>query len=115
VAISLCLPIAIIAELIVDEDANDQPPIVYLLYLAVLLGFATGGFAAAKRTMESPYSSGAIAALAGFVTIQLAGVVVRAVQGDSIRVVLIVTNGLLAYGCGLFGAAVEVRQRKLLS
>ena len=111
VAISLCLPVALAAQLIVDDSDNSQPPIVYLLYIAVLVGFATGGFAAAKRTTESPYASGAVAALVAFVAIQAVGIVARLIDGDPIRVVLIVTNALLAYGCGLLGAAVDVRQR----
>lgn len=111
VAVALCLPVALVAQLIVDDNADSQPPIVYVLYIAVLIGFATGGFAAAKRTTESPYSSGAVAALAAFVAIQAVGIVARLIDGDPIRFVLIVTNALLAYGCGLLGAAVDVRQR----
>jgi putative membrane protein (TIGR04086 family) len=111
VSIVICLPVALLAQAIVDEGDTEQPPIVYVLYVAVLIGFVIGGWFAAKRATESPYSAGAVAALAGFVAIQTVGVIARLIDGDPIRVVLIVTNGLLAYGCGLLGAAIVVRQR----
>ncbi|MEA3019069.1 MAG: hypothetical protein QOI47_593 [Actinomycetota bacterium] len=111
VSIAICLPAALVAQAIVDEQANSQPTIVYVLYVAVLAGFVAGGWVAAKRSDESPYSSGAVAALGGFVAIQAVGIVARIVGGDSIRIVLIVTNALLAYGCGLLGAAAVARTR----
>ena len=110
VAIAICLPVALVAEAIVDQDDDSQPPIVFVLYLAVLVGFVVGGWFAAKRASESPYSSGALAALAAFVAIQAVGIVARLVDGDDIRVTLIVTNGLLAYGCGLLGGGLEARR-----
>jgi hypothetical protein len=111
VAIAICLPIAIVAQVAAGGDDTDQPPIVLVLYIAVLLGFVIGGrFAAAKSTV-SPYSNGGVAALCGFVAIQAVGIISNAVRGDSIGVANIVFNGLLAYGCGLLGAGMIVRRQ----
>jgi putative membrane protein (TIGR04086 family) len=112
VSIAICLPLALLSQAIVDEDADTQPPVVYLLYLGILAGFVVGGALAAKRTTESPYTSGAVAALGAFLLIQLAGVVARLVDGDDIRVTLIVTNALLAYGAGLLGAGFVARRQR---
>lgn len=111
VAIAICLPTALVSQAIVDEDADSQPAIVYVLYVLVLLGFVVGGWVAAKRTTESPYTSGAVAALAAFVAIQALGVVARLIDGDDIRITLIVTNGLLAYGAGLLGGGFVARRQ----
>ena len=110
VAVGICLPVALVAEAIVDERDDSQPPIVFVLYAAVLVGFAVGGWFAARRTADSPYSSGALAALLAFAAIQAVGVVARLIDGDDIRVTLIVTNALLAYGAGLLGAGIEARR-----
>ena len=111
-SIAICLPAALVAQVLADQGDDDQPPVVYLLYVAVLIGFAVGGWVAAKRATGTPYTSGAVAALCGFVAIQAVGVVVRVIDGDPIRVVLIATNGLLAYGCGLLGAGASSRRTR---
>jgi hypothetical protein len=111
VAIAICLPLAIVAQLASGGDDTDQPPIVLVLYIAVLVGFVIGGRFAAMRSTESPYSSGGVAALCGFVAIQAVGIVSNALRGDEIGVANIVFNALLAYGCGLLGAGTVVRRR----
>lgn len=111
VCVAICLPIALVSQLIVEEGDENPSGIVYVLYLAILVGFIVGGWVAARRTARTPYASGAVAALCGFAAIQAAGIVARLIDGDEIRVVLIVTNGLLAYGAGLLGAGIAARRR----
>lgn len=112
VSIAICMPIALLSQVLVDQSDDDQPPLVYVLYAAVLLGFVAGGWVAGRRAAATPYTSGAVAALCGFVAIQAVGVVARLIDGDTIRVVLIVTNGLLAYGAGLLGAGIASLRRR---
>jgi len=109
-AIFWCVPLAVLANALAGDD-DDTPAIVLVLYVASLLGLAFGGWVAARRSVESPYTSGAIAALVAFAAIQAIGIVTNALRGDSVNIVGIVFNGLLAYGCGLLGAAVVVRER----
>jgi hypothetical protein len=108
---AICLPLAIVAQLVSGGDDTDQPPIVLVLYIAVLVGFVVGGRVAALRSTESPYSSGAVAALLAFVVIQAVGIVTNAVRGDDIGIANIVFNAMLAYGCGLLGAGMVARRR----
>ena len=81
-----------------------------VLFLGVLVGFASGGYAAAQRTLTTPYTAGAVSALLAFVAIQAAGIVTNVARGDDVEWTLIVFNGLLAYGAGLLGAAVATKQ-----
>lgn len=110
VAIAICLPFALVSQVLAGDGEGNPSGIVYLLYFAVLAGFVIGGFVAGQRASGTPYTSGAVAALCGFVAIQTAGVIVRLVDGDEIRIVLIVTNALLAYGAGLLGAGIASRR-----
>ena len=109
VAIAVCLPLAVLAEVAAGDD-DEGGALVLLLFVGVLVGFASGGYAAAQRSLV-PYTAGAIAALAAFVAIQGAGVITNLVRGDGVEIALIVFNGLLAYGAGLLGAGVAVRKQ----
>lgn len=111
VAIAICLPLAIVAQLAAGGDDTDQPPIVLVLYIAVLVGFVVGGRFAAVRSTESPYSNGGVAALCAFAAIQAVGIISNSIRGDEIGVANIVFNALLAYGCGLLGAGMAVRRQ----
>jgi putative membrane protein (TIGR04086 family) len=106
-----CVPAALLASVLAGDGEGDTPAIVLVLYVVVLLGLAFGGWVAARRSTESPYTSGAFAALVAFVAIQAVGIVTNALRDDAVSIAGIVFNGLLAYGCGLLGAAVVVRER----
>ena len=108
-AVAICLPVTVLANVVIDDDATGGAAAVF--YVAVLLGFALGGATAARRDDETPYSSGAVAALVAFVLIAVVSVVVNVVQGDTVNVVSLVFNGLLAYGAGLLGAALVARRK----
>jgi hypothetical protein len=110
VAIAICLPAALAAQAVVDTPEGDDPPAtVFLFFLLVLLGFALGGWWAARSAPTAPYTNGAVAALAAFVVIQGVAVVVRVVGGDGVNVPALVFNGLVAYLSGLAGAFVWSR------
>jgi uncharacterized spore protein YtfJ len=112
VAISVCLPVAVLGKLLVKHpDSSAWTPVVFV---AVMLGFATGGWVSAQRTRETPYASAGMGALLAFVVIEIASIVSLLIRDKEIQAVLIVANAFFAYAAGLFGAAVEVRQRKIL-
>lgn len=108
-AVVVCLPLALVAAAI--DNPDDQTPWVVPLFVGVLVGFAVGGFVAARNARDYPYSNGAMAALAAFVIVQGIAVVVRAVGNESIPWVEIVFTGLLAYGAGLSGGVAGARGR----
>ena len=104
VAIVICLPLAIVSNVIQDE--NPESALLPILFVGVAMGFGIGGFVAAHAEGDAPYSNGAFAALLGFVIIQGIAVVVRLANGDSLRLGTIVGTALIAYAAGILGAAV---------
>lgn len=110
-SIAICLPIAVLARVVVDTADDNPSALAVVFYVAVLGGFAVGGWIAAKRSADFPYSSGGIAAMAAFATIQIVSVISLVVRDEEIKPVLIVANALFAYGAGLLGAGIEARRR----
>lgn len=110
-SIVFAMPLAIVSQVLVGDDRDDLPLYALVLFIAVLLSLVYAGFLAARQTVETPYASGGVAALATFVIIQTIGVVSVVARDDAVRVTSIVLNGLFAYGCGVLGAAVISRQR----
>jgi len=108
VAIVICLPLAIVSNVIQDE--NPESALLPILFVGVAMGFGIGGFVAARAEGDAPYSNGAFAALLGFVIIQGIAVVVRLANGDSLRLGTIVGTALIAYAAGILGAAVARRK-----
>ena len=111
--ICIALPLAIVAQLVVGDDSESVPPLGWLLYFGVVFCLVFTGWVAARQAGETPYVTGAVAALATFVAVQAIGIISVSIRGDDISFVSIVFNGLLAYGCGLLGAAIVVKQRSL--
>ena len=60
----------------------------------------------ARSSGDAPYSNGAVAALAGFVVIEIIAVVVRVVGDKPLHPGRIVGTGLIAYAAGLLGGVV---------
>ena len=108
VAIVISLPIAIIANIVEDDDADS----VWLtpLFFAVLVAFVLAGFVAGRGATKYPYTNGAMAALAGFVVMTIISLTVQVVGGETIGLGRIVGTGLLAYGCGLTGGVAGARR-----
>jgi putative membrane protein (TIGR04086 family) len=108
-AIVIALPAALIGEAAADGD-DDPSGLVLCLFVVVLLAFVAGGYLAARRATDAPYSNGAVAALAAFALIQLGGVVANLVQNDPIEPASIAFSALLATASGLVGALVATRR-----
>lgn len=108
VAIVISLPVAIVASIIEDDDADSMwlTP----LFFAVLVAFVLAGFVAGRSATKYPYTNGAMAAMAGFVVMTIISVAVQVVDGESIGLGRIVGTGLLAYGCGLTGGVAGARR-----
>jgi hypothetical protein len=114
VAVALCLPLALVSQAVADGEGGDG--LAVLLFVAVLLGLAGGGFVAGQRARAAPFTNGGLAAVAAYVAIQGTALVVRGVvgdgDGDGPSIPSMVFTGLLAYGCGLAGGAVASRRRR---
>jgi len=106
----IALPAALVGEAAADGE-DDPSRLVLLCFVVVLLAFAAGGWLAARRAPDAPFSNGAVAAVVGFAVIQLGGVVANVVQDDPVRLASIAFSALLATASGLVGAIVATRQR----
>ena len=108
-AIAICLPVSIVGKVLVDDpEHSSATPIVVL---AVLAGFAIGGYVSAKRTLDSPYTTALFSSLVAFVLIEIVSVISLALRDREIDVVVIISNAFFAYASGLLGAAVVARSR----
>jgi predicted permease len=107
-AVAVALPAALIGEAAADGD-DDPSGLVLLCFLAVLLAFVAGGWLAARRAPDAPYSNGAVAALAGFVVIQVGGIIATVVQDEPVRGASIAFSALLATASGLVGSLLATR------
>ena len=108
-AIVIALPAALVGEAAADGD-EDPSGLVLLCFVVVLAAFVAGGYLAARRAPDAPYSNGAVAALVGFALIQLGGVIANVLQDDTIHVASIAFSALLAIASGLVGALLATRR-----
>ena len=108
VAIAICLPIAIVANVLIDDDESGATTV---FFVAVLAGFAVGGWVAAKRSVDTPYSSAGISGLVAFAAIEVVAIVSLALRDEPIEIVVIVANAFFAYGAAMLGAALVARRR----
>lgn len=107
-AIAICLPMAIVANVLIDDEESAATTV---FFVAVLAGFAIGGWVAAKRSIDTPYSSAGVSGLVAFAAIEVVTVVSLALRDETINVIVIVANAFFAYGAAMLGAAIVSRTR----
>jgi putative membrane protein (TIGR04086 family) len=111
VALVIAVPPTLVAQALNALDVIDDGSAWLVLFLPIVLaGFFAGGYAAARRSTDTPFAHGALAALLAFVTVQVIGVVRQLVAGDSIAWAGIVFNALLSACVGTLGAMVAIRK-----
>ena len=108
-AIAICLPVSIIGKVLVDDPEHSS--VTPIIFVAVLAGFAVGGWVAAKRSLESPYTAALLSSLGAFVLIEAVTIVSLAIRDKDINVIVIISNAFFAYASGLLGAAIVARSR----
>jgi predicted permease len=109
-AVVIALPAALVGEAAADGD-DDPSGLVLLCFVVVLVAFVAGGWLAARRGADAPYSNGAVAALLGFALIQLGGVVANLLQDETVETASIAFSALLATASGVVGALLATRPR----
>jgi hypothetical protein len=107
-ALAVVVPATILGELAGAGDGESN--LVFVFLLAVLTGFGAGAYVAARRAETGPLTNGALAAVAAFAIVQGVGSARRLVVGEPISLASIAFAALLAYSCGLVGAAVARRR-----
>lgn len=107
----VALPAALLGRLAVGD--GDTGNFVFPFVVAVLAGFAAGGWVAARRAPERPLTNAGVAAVAAFAVIQGVGIVRRLAAGDPVSVPSIALAGVLAYAAGLLGGLAAANRRSV--
>ena len=116
-AAGVVVPAALIGNLVADAPEGEDPSnIVFVFFALVLVGFVFGGFVAARRTPDAPYTNAALAAVCAFLPLQLLALLVQQIGGDAEwgeleTWVQLAFNASAAYGSGLLGGLVASKGR----
>jgi cadmium resistance protein CadD (predicted permease) len=107
VALAICVPAALLAQ-VLDEagTVDDNSSWLLVLFGVILLGMGTGGFVAANRRLDAPLTNSAIAALAAYLLVQTIGAVRLLASGDDVTWVAIPFFALLSASAGMAGGLV---------
>ena len=107
VALAICVPAAILAQ-VLDQagSVDDDSSWLLVLFGVILLGMGTGGYVAANRRLDAPLSNGAVAALAAYLLVQTIGAVRLLASGDDVTWVAIPFFALLSAAAGMTGGLV---------
>jgi putative membrane protein (TIGR04086 family) len=110
VAIVIAVPPAVLFQALVGADVVDEDSALALpLFLVQMAGFFAGGYVAARKRPDAPFSHGPVAGLAGFLTAQAVAVVFIVARGDTPSIVKIAFGAMLSSVLGLFGAVAADR------
>lgn len=107
-AVMVAVPAIILGQALESAAGGNA---VIPLYLVILGGLCAGGRLAALRQPESPLTHGALAALAAYVTLIVAIVLIQLALGREVAdPVSLVFNGLMAASAGMFGGYLAARE-----
>lgn len=107
-ALAIVVPTTLLGELVGAGEGDSN--LVFLFLLPVLVGFAAGAYVAARRAATGPLTNGALAAVAAFAIVQGVASARRLVVDEPISLASIAFAAVLAYSCGLVGAAIASRR-----
>ena len=113
VALAICVPAAILAQ-VLDQagTVDDDTSWLIVLFGVVLIGMGVGGYVAAERRLDAPLSNGAVAALAAYLLVQTIGAVRLLASGDTVTWAAIPFFALLASSAGMIGGLLADRRAR---
>ncbi len=106
VTMAVGIPVATVGSVILDDGSD----LVFFFAVLAVVGFLAGGIVAGGRRPDAPMTHGALAALAGFLVAQAVSAVLQVARDESVSVVAIVFNALLAANIGLVGGLLGARR-----
>ncbi len=107
VALAICVPAALLAQLLDRADrVDDNSSVLLALFVVILAGMGAGGYVAARRRPDAPLSNGAVAALGAYLLVQTIGAMRLLARGDEVTWVAIPFFALLAATAGVAGGLV---------
>ena len=113
VALAICVPAAILAQ-VLDEagTVDDDSSWLIVLFGVILLGMGIGGFVAANRRLDAPLTNSALAALAAYLLVQTIGAIRLLASGDEVTWAAIPFFALLSTSAGMAGGLVADRRAR---
>ena len=107
IALAICVPAAILAQ-VLDEvgTVDDDSSWLLVLFAVILVGMGIGGHAAAVRRLDAPLTNGALAALAAYLLVQGIGAARLLASGDDVTWAAIPFFALLSAAAGMAGGLV---------
>lgn len=107
VALAICVPAAILAQ-VLDEagTVDDNSSWLIVLFGVILLGMGIGGFLAANRRLDAPLTNSAVAALAAYLLVQTIGAIRLLASGEDVTWIAIPFFALLSASAGMAGGLV---------
>ena len=101
------IPVAAIGSVVLDDGSD----LVFFFAVLALLGFVAGGYVAGFRQPTTPMAHGAVAALVGFAVAQAVSALLQLARDESVSIVAVVFNALLAANVGLVGGLLGGKRR----
>lgn len=101
------IPVATIGSVVLDDGSN----LVFFFAVLALVGFLAGGYVAGFRRPDTPMAHGAAAAFAGFAVSQATSALLQVARDESVSVVAVLFNALVAANIGLLGGMYGARRR----
>jgi cadmium resistance protein CadD (predicted permease) len=107
VTLAICVPAAILAQ-VLDESGkvDDDSSWLLVLFGVILVGMGIGGFMAANRRLDAPLTNSALAALTAYLLVQTIGAIRLLASGDDVTWVAIPFFALLSASAGMAGGLV---------
>ena len=104
VALAVCVPAALLAQ-VLDEagTVDDDSAWLLVLFGVILLGLGGGGFVAANQRLDAPLTNGALAALVAYVLVQTVGAVRLLANDEEVTWAAIPFFLLLSSAAGVAG------------
>jgi hypothetical protein len=107
VALAVCVPAALLAQVLDDAGTvDDDSSWLLVLFGVILLGMGTCGYVAAVQRLDAPLTNGALAALAAYLIVQGIGAIRLLASGDDVTWAAIPFFALLSASAGMAGGLV---------
>jgi hypothetical protein len=106
------VPVSIVVALVSQHDHGGTTGWIVIAFIAILYGYATAGYGAARTRPEAPLTHGMLAGLGAFVIwllVRLAVPIARS-QHLGFGIVAVVTNALFAVALGALGGLLAARR-----
>lgn len=113
VALAICVPAALLAQLLDESDTvDDNSSWLIVLFGVILVGMAIGGFVAANLRLDAPLANSAVAALAAYLLVQTIGAVRLLASGEEVTWAAIPFFALLSVSAGMAGGLLADRRAR---